>query len=200
MLLSMFPLKWRKQISGLFSTINPKIMTYSSIVYGLQIRIRQQKKLWILNCVGSIDAKTILSFSNYITKKLPVVCLYRTTFQNFRTFQHPSLNSRRINVWGRLRVQGTTTYHFKATETLQKFAIPIFQSMCLINDCNSPVNGTQFLQVRDDHFICCYQSMKFVHIRYSITLKHIFQYKYCYIHVCYQLTGRTTELQTKDHN
>jgi len=30
---------------------SPKIMTYSSIIYGLLTRIRQQKKLWILNCL-----------------------------------------------------------------------------------------------------------------------------------------------------
>ena len=48
-------------------------------------------------------------------------------------------------------------YHFKASETLQKFTIPVLQPMCLIDDRNPPVNSTQLFQVGDDHFIRRYQ-------------------------------------------
>jgi len=65
-------------------------------------------------------------------------------------------------------------YHFKATEPLQQFTIAVLQPMGLVDDCNPPVNSTQFLQVRDDHFVGCYQSMEFVYIWYSITLQHAF--------------------------
>ena len=71
-------------------------------------------------------------------------------------------------------IEAITAYHFKTTETLQQFTIPILQPMCLVNDCNPPVNSTQLFQIRDNYFICCYQSMKLVHILNSIALKHTF--------------------------
>jgi len=74
----------------------------------------------------------------------------------------------------------TTAYHIKAAEPLQQFTIAVLEPMGLVNDCDPPVNRTQLLQVRDDHFVRCYQSMEFVYASYSITLQ-------CAFHVCHIL-------------
>jgi len=58
----------------------------------------------------------------------------------------------------------TMAYHIKAAESLQQFTVAVLEPMCLVNDCNPPVNSTQLLQVRDNHFICGYQSMEFVYV------------------------------------
>jgi len=49
------------------------------------------------------------------------------------------------------------TYHIKARQSLQQFAVAVFQSMSLINNCYTPVDLPQLLQIWYDHLVRCYQ-------------------------------------------
>lgn len=63
-----------------------------------------------------------------------------------------------------------STYHIKAGKSLQQFAVAVFQPMSLINDCYTPVDFPQLLEVRDDHFIGRDQHMETEYIGNRMTL------------------------------
>ena len=63
-----------------------------------------------------------------------------------------------------------STHHIEARQPLQQFAVAVFQSMSLIDDCYTPVDFPQLLQIRYDRLICRYQHMETEYIGNGMAL------------------------------